>query len=194
MKKPVVYVKINDGEHKGREALITGYDRNKYFEVTFTDNGEVDYFKGYYLTGIEKLKYNHRYFLQDCDSDEVMTNKELWADYKRHTRRNFLSKKRHEFQIWIWDDKDKQATKKSFNKLNFTQLKTKMRYAIQNKLSFSANVTMYRTNGGFSWEDIVEVSIKNRNYWLPNTRRFKDDKKYLASFERGIVRLVEGKE
>lgn len=186
MKVPNVRVTVNHGEYKGIGGKVVGYDRDKYYRVSL-DNG-IDYnFKGYYLYGIEKLYGNHgRYFLQYNDCDVPLNHKELTLDKNFHTGKGkgFNNKRFRVFTIYI---KDANGKEDEYSNLYFSEVKSKVRYAMQNGYSFQIEISVYNKNSS-SFNELI--SFDSENQIIYTTSYGRSYKKYYGTFERSLIKLI----
>lgn len=176
MNRPQIRVTVNDGELKGHKGLIIGYDQNKWFKIKL-DNGHEEFFKGFYLDGIEKLKPKHRYLLQDTNIEHRMSNLEIWKNYKHRTKPNV----RRDFSI------DMYNADIYFDNLQFHQLLSKIKYAMQNNFNFDITIGTY-TYKSSSWQPLVRFDHITDTLFLHH--HGKNEAKYLGTFERGIERVI----
>ena len=200
MKKPYIEVVVNSGENEGKKGIVTGWDRNKYYLVEFED-GDFDLLKGYYLNGINSVPFKKHYLLDGCtgyscdwddEDDKAMTNKELWADYKLHNRYpSSLSKKEVTFDMYCWKDKSSNKDLR-FRFSTLDELKRKIRYAIQNKMSFEVNVQHYKRSG-FNWgETLVSLDFNNYSFWFGEFREKEEQKYFSKRYHRTLKKFIEG--
>lgn len=144
MKIPQIEVTVNYGDLTGKKGILIGYDRDKYYEVKFNDEPNF-VAKGYAFNGIEKLKPKNRYLLQYINKPKL-SHKELALDKKKFINKGkgSLSSRFRQFDIRIASFNNEYEF---YNKLTIKELKSKIRYAHQNKYNFVVAVTMYYYNG-----------------------------------------------
>ena len=184
MKRPVVEVTVNFGEHYGKKGIVVAYDRNKYYEVEFTD-GETSCFKGYYLDGINVLG-KKRYLLPDFY--ETDTNKEIWADYKRHTRYpSTFETKEVEFNMYLRKDENSKNCDIRYKFYTLDAMKKHIRHAVQNNLTFEIVSTRY-SKYGFGQDTFLIFDNTKFSFGVFRTK--DDDDFYTKRYYRAINKFV----
>lgn len=186
MRIPDVRVTVNSGEYKGIGGKVIGYDRNKYYRVAL-DNGIEYEFKGYYLYGMEKFYGNHnRYLLQYNDFDVPLTHKELSLDKNVHTGKGkgFGHNRFRVFTVYIKDDTGREL---AYDDLYFSEVKSKVRYAMQNEYSFNVHISVYTKNSS-SFSELISFDTEtNTIYTTSWNKRFV---KYYGTFERSLIKII----
>lgn len=190
MNKPKVIVTVNHGEDKGKTGLITGYDRDKYYEVTFSDNTKSSY-KGYYLDGINKLKGHQRYLLQYPENslwtltNSPLSNKALAEDLRTHTNKGkgFGNARFRYFHIAITTSNDKEY----YEYLTFQEVKKLVRHSLQKRYDFNIILSTQRKHS-ISSEPVLEYIYKENIYYTYTYRN--KTSKYVGTFIRGIVKEI----
>ena len=71
--------------------------------------------------------------------------------------------------------------------LQFHQLLSKVRHAMQNNLSFDISIGTYTYNSA-SWQPLARFDHNTDTLFLHN--HGKNEAKYLGTFERGIERVI----
>lgn len=184
MKKPNIVVTVNSGEYKGKTGLLVGYDRDKYYEVLFNDGSRYT-FKGYYLDGIEKLQGHQRYLLQYPYpfSKRVLNNKELNQDRKFYTNKGKgIHNKFRDFHIEFEGNLDNEANEEYYYNLNFSNLKKKVRYAMQKGFNFCVGITI---NKGSSTTSLPLIAYSGNITTFGSGRN-----KEIITFERGVIKEI----
>jgi len=182
MKTTKVRVTVNSGDFKGMKGIITGYDRDKYYEVMFDDNTHY-YFKGHYLDGIENLKGNSRYLLQYPYNNRTLNHKELSQDRKYHVNRGRgVHERFREFHIYFEGNLDNESDEEHYANLNFSELKSKVRYAMQKDMSFCIGITISGKSRTTS-QPLVAYSGDITTF-------DKGNSKYLGTFKRGLIKEI----
>ena len=184
MKLPELNVTVNSGEYEGVKGRIIGYDRDKYYKVLL-DNGIECEFKGYYLNGLHKMKYKTRYLLQYNDYDVPLTHEQLMSDRNEHNNKGKGCNNRSRyFTIYIKEPNGEVG----FRDLYFNEIKKKVRYAMQNELSFEIFMSTHKRRSS-SYYELISYDYDSNTVF--NTVKGKSEKLYYGTFERGVLKIID---
>lgn len=156
-----------------RKAELVGYDRGRHYIVRYLDDNSIDWLKGYWLKGLNKLKSGQRYLLNPYEVR--LSNKELWKDYKFHKKLHCISTKARTYTI--------RYNSKGFSDLTLQQLKRKIRTCFNLKTDFHISVNRY-SKSGMSMSPLID--FKGSVCGLYSHQRDKS----LLKLERSVVKEI----
>lgn len=195
-------VTINADEHEGKQAEIVAYDRDKRYQVRLLESGELHWFKPHWLDGIEKYFDGYRfkpiYKLPYHVEDDKRPFKERYQEYVDRTRRHYKSyaPTKHDYFLAVYDKTQNvredgyylgNPTLVYFDNLKLSDVKRKIRYAVQNKLSFHLAMHIWEKTFS-SGADILDYDQETGDWAIYN--QMKDNKRLVESIERSVEKVL----
>ena len=201
MKKQKYVVTINADEHEGKVGEIVAYDRDKRYQVRF-ENGDLHWFKPHWLDGVEKYFSEYRfkaiYKLPYCVEDDNRPFKERYEEYVNRTRRHYKSyaNSKHDYYVAVFDKNQNvrddgyylgNPSLVYFDKLKLQGVKRKIRYAVQNGLSFSLQMHIWDKTLS-SGASILDYDQETGDWDI--YRKMKSNKRLVESIERSVEKVL----